>query len=334
MPQTKPVTIQDIANELSLSKMTVSAVLTGSAERVRISAATQERVRESARRLGYRPNEVARSLRRRSTNTIGFYTGHGNIDAGDPWLYEIVGGLQAGCRHHRKDLLLHSTFSGTSAESVYDSLVDGRIDGLIYYGPIQDPLADRLRDTHLPVVAIVDAVPTLPSVVGDYEAGVRAIAAHLAERGHRRVLYLSQEMDAVSVHERQRGFFAAAAARGLSVEDGGMVRFGAEDDLLARWRAQPADVRPTVAVAWDDQTAYRVWGACRRAGISVPGELALVGFDGVSTPMEAILRLTTVRVPWPDVARRGVDHLVGLRAGETIPPTTVLPVTLVVGDTT
>src|SRR5438067_446452 len=150
--------MKDVAERAGVSLMTVSAVVNGRTAERRISSATRDRVEEIARFLDYRPNGVARSLRRRSTNVVGVYSGIGYLNAANPFLSEFIGGLQEGCDEHQKDLLLHGTFRGRSVDDIYAELVDGRLDGLIVQAPPSDPLVDRLAASHFPVVAAVDAI--------------------------------------------------------------------------------------------------------------------------------------------------------------------------------
>ena len=79
--------------------------------------------------MRYRPNAIARSLRSRRTNIIGLYSGYRYIDPRNPFMAPIIGGLQAGCAEHRKDLLLHTVFRGDSTDDIYAELADGRIEG-------------------------------------------------------------------------------------------------------------------------------------------------------------------------------------------------------------
>src|SRR5579884_4297185 len=120
-----PVTSKDIANRLGLSQPTVSRILNGTPG-YRVSPATRQRVLDMARQLEYRPNAVARSLRHRKTNIVGFYTGYGVLNARNPYLAALLGGLQQACDHERLDILLHGVYRGKSTDDIYGELVDGR----------------------------------------------------------------------------------------------------------------------------------------------------------------------------------------------------------------
>jgi len=330
------VTIQDIADELSVSKMTVSAVLSGKASRLRISTSTQERVKTAANRLGYRPNEVARSLRRKSTKILGFATGHKGLTTTDPWVAQILGGLQDGCRDVGHDLLLHCHADDTTVENAYDAVLDGRVDGIIYYGPPGHPMTERIREQRIPVVAIVDDVPGLPCIAADDISGGRLITEHLFERGHTRLLYAPQMMDSSSVVNRESAVIARVGELGMHISNWGKVTAGSEHDFLARWREMPAITRSTAIVSWDDETAIRIWRTARKLGIAVPNDLAITGFDGIPTQLEGICDLSTIAVPWGDVARQSIHMLHTILTTGTPPEQTQikLPVALRAGDTT
>ena len=331
----KLVTIQDIADELSVSKMTVSAGLSGKGTHLRISASTQERVQTAANRLGYRPNEVARALRRKSTKILGFATGHNGLTTSDPWMAQILGGLQDGCREVGNDLLLHCHANETSVENAYNAVLDGRVDGIIYYGPPGHPMTERIREQRLPVVAIVDEVPGLPCIAADDTSGGYLLVDHLHERGHNHLLYAPQLMDSSSVLNREAAVIERAAALQMEVSNWGKVTAGSEQTFLNRWLQTPLERRPTAIVAWDDETAIRVWRTARAMGIRVPRDLAITGFDGLPTQLEGICDLSTIVVPWGDVACKGIHTLHGILSGTPPDQTQLrLPVALRAGDTT
>jgi len=165
-----PITAKEIGRQLGLSQPTVSRVLSGATGH-RVSPETRQRVLEAAAQMGYRPNALARSLRQGRTNIIGFYTGYGYLDARNPFLAELIGGLQRAADPRRQDILLHGIFRGASTDDIYGELVDGRIDGLFLHTHSGDPLVARLQNSSLPVVAIADAIAHIPSVIADDAGG-------------------------------------------------------------------------------------------------------------------------------------------------------------------
>jgi DNA-binding LacI/PurR family transcriptional regulator len=338
---TRAARLSDVARRVGVSTVAVSKVLNGSLANTRVSDDTRQRILTAAEELRYSPNAVARSLRRQRTDIIGLYLGHGYTDARNPFFAEIVTGLQEGCEAHRLDLLLHSTYRGVrNADAIYAELANGTIDGLVLYAPAADALAARLAASPLPVVAVADAVAGVPSIVVDDAEGGRLVAAHLAERGHRRVAFRVTRNTLVSALRREEAFRVEAARQGIEVV-GVLPEHEGHEDADARCQyldSLRAHAVTAVACA-NDYTAWHLLAAALRLGLSVPGDIAIAGFDGIA-PTTAVLgpRLTTVRAPWVAVARAAVDHLVarigGVGPSGPAAAETILPVELVTGETT
>lgn len=332
----KPTTLKDVAARAGVSSSAVSAVLSHTGTRhVRVSEETRARILEAAGHLRYRPNRAAQSLRSRQTNVIGVYTAWGYLNPYVPFTAQIVGGLHRGCDVHHKDLLLHGMDRGRTAEDIHAELAGGLVAGLVLYTSAQDPLAALLAEGDLPVVAIVDALPGLPFVGVDDAAGARMLAEHLAARGHRRVAFIPGAPVLASAERRRRAFAGAAAVLGMTVTDcGTLSQHEKLSPLDLDWLDLPRAARPTAAACWNDLTAFSLLDHCRRRGLRVPEDLAVVGFDGVAPDHAGGWALTTIRAPWVDVAHRAVDLLDALLSGQTLPPETLLPVQLVSGTTT
>ena len=343
MPQLRhSATLRDVAREAGVSTVAVSSVLNGSRSNTRVSTGTRQRILEAADTLGYRPNAVARSLRRRSTDIIGFYSGYGYVNARDLFTSEIIGGIQEGCDAHHKDLLVHGTFHAHTVEDVYAEMVNGTLDGLVMLTCPGDPLVERLAASGMPAVVVTDPVPALPSVSVDDADGSRQIARLLAAQGHRHILYRASPEARVSAQRRLSAFCIAAEEHGMNVSvtyppfpntrnparTSGQLT-DEEETLLTR----PARSRPTAAIGWSDTLAYPLLAECARLGLRIPEDLAVVGFDGIPPPIPPARWLTTVSAPWSTVARMAVGLLVRRISGEEVPAETVLPVELVHGDT-
>ena len=326
-------TIKDIAERAGVSKMTVSAVLSGGSKTVRVSEATRQRVLDVVRQVNYQPNIAARNLRRRRTDILGIYTRYGYLNGRSYFLTELLGGLQEGCDAHKKDLLLHGAFHGHSPERILSELADGRVDGLVLLTNSDDPLVPLLTASALPVVAIVDAVPGLPSVVADDASGMHQIVEYLVGQGHRSFFYRDRSIPRASALRRLAAFRETVSALGLeAVESAALDISDRMTPPETVWMETPRDKRPTAAVCWNDAAAEDLIGRCRCLGLRVPEDLAVTGFDGVA-PSGFPARLTTVRAPWMQVARTAVDLLMRRIEGESLPAETVLPVELILGDT-
>ena len=328
-PRRRP-TLKDVANQAGVSIMSVSLAIRSSDDSRRVSLETRRRVLDAVQELGYRPDARARALRLRQTNVIGFYAGYGWINVRIPFYAESISGLQIGCELVEKNLLLHSLSRNAASEEVYFELIGGSVDGLVVAMPPTDTLAARLASDHLPVVAIADPLPGIPSVVVDDAAGARMIAEHISELGHRSVVFAAGPALPISGKIRQQAFIEAAMSQGMEV----VVRSLGDDSKIPEFVACAHRDRTTAIVAWNDIDARRILAGCRIAGLDVPGELAIVGFDGCTVPFVDPFPLTTIRAPWSEVAQESVMVLDRLIRNEPYDMHTVLPVQFVRGATT
>ena len=243
----------------------------------------------------------------------------------------MTAGLLEECARCKRDLLLHTVFRGQVINGLYEELLSGKIDGLVVWAPDDDPLVALLRDSHLPVVSIVETLPPFPSVgVAEY-MGAFEIGRYLFDRGHRSILYLTQSAPSKSRRRRLEGIQKAAAQLGMELQTTFDLTW--EETQAARSLSRPPELRPTAIACWNDMTAYQALSYCRRSGIAVPQEIAITGFDGIESPIELDMRLTTVRAPWAQVASTAITYLVNLLEGIEVPTETILPVEHIRGHT-
>lgn len=309
--------------------MAASVVLNGARSGTRVSEAKRLQILEAARDLGYRPNIVARSLARSATHIFGFYSGFDYLDVRNPFIAEITAGLLEQCSRRNRDLLLHSIFSGQDAKKLHDELLGGKIDGLVIWAPDDDPLAGMLQESRLPVVTIVETIKPYPSVSVDDHSGAFEIGRYLFQSGHRSILYISQNKPSNSRRMRLQGIREAAEQMGMKLQ----VLADPTPEELVEAAAMRSPFRPTAIACWNDMVAYQAISCCRRAGIAIPQEIAVTGFDGIPSPIEQDICVTTVRAPWAQVATTAINHLLDLTQGKEVPTETVLPVSITLGNT-
>ncbi len=325
-------TLEEVSRRTGVSKVTVSSVLNGSRSNTRVSATTRERILSVVAELGYHPSAVARSLRRKSTNIIGYYSGYGFISLRNQFSTEIIAGLQEGCEQHGKDLLLHGAFRGSSVEDIYAEIASGKIDGLALFAPENHPLIERLSRSHLPVVLLADGSPCLPSIIADDHKGSQLIAEYLHTKNHRRILYRCLTRYHAAVERRLKSFQDTAHQLGLTV----VVSVAPSEDLTPEESAilsLDKPERPTAVVCWCDDWAKSVLAHCLTVGLRVPEDVAIVGFDGIKPHDPPKHHVTSVRVPWVDAGRMAIEQLILQMKGGQPPTRTVLPVSLLIGDT-
>ncbi|MEV6633667.1 LacI family DNA-binding transcriptional regulator [Actinoplanes sp. NPDC051470] len=324
------VTIYEVADRARVSISTVSNVLN---KPDRVSAATRERVLAAVDELGFVPKVQAVSLARRGTGRVGVmapFTSYGS------YLRRLSGLLTAATELEIDVLVFDHESAALASSPVLASMpVHGRLDGLIVMGlRIEDAIADRLRERRLPTVA-VDADSALFSrVVIDDRDGGRIAAAHLRDRGHRRVGYLLERQ--VSDYESQ-AVKRLTGFREVITAAGGSVVVTSSDNAIEAARRAAAGLfddadRPTAVMAHHDTLAVGVLLEARERGLRVPQDVAVMGFDDGEMAMAA--DLTTVRQPFEESGSAALSVLLGHLGGSDLRSTTTLDVRLVARSTT
>jgi DNA-binding LacI/PurR family transcriptional regulator len=326
--------IRDVARRAGVSPATVSRVLNGSA---RVTDTRRERVERAIEDLGFRPSSLARGLSLGRTGTLGviapFFTHWGTIGR--------LRGITDATAAADYDLMI---FNVETPKQRADALLKfarrDRVDGLLVLSvPLEDDDAAQLWSERLPVVVVDIDRPELSRVTIDDVAGGRLATEHLLERGHRRIGFVGDVADTglgFTVSDRRhRGYLEALAAAGVGA-DPGLTRLGAYGRDGARASAVPmlaAPDRPSAIFAASDMQAVGVLDAAGHAGLRVPDDLAVVGFDDIE--IADVLGLTTVRQPLADIGAEAVNVLLAeLRDGKRAAVEIVKPLELVPRRTT
>lgn len=330
----RAVTLKEVAERAGVNKSCVSVVLNGAKSSAGVSAAARARILAVAEELSYQPHAVARALTQRRTNLLGFYSSYGHVDARNPFFADVIGGMQDGCEANAQQLVLYAQGRGLSPEDVFKALTNGTIDGLVLFSSFDWPLLERLGKARLPVVALADAVPGLPSVVVDDINGGRFLADHLAERGHRRVLYRKRPRISASSERRMDAFRERAHAHKLTVIECETTNDNTITDEEKALVCAPASTRPTAVACWSDFSAHQMLGDCTDLGLKVPHDLAIVGYDGFHLSMPSARQMTTIRAPWGLCAQTAIALLKQRVDGNEIAAETMLPIEFIQGDTT
>lgn len=330
------VTAKDIAEGLNLSQPTVSRILSGDTAQ-RVSADTRARVLQAAREMGYRPNALARSLRRGRTGCVGLYATY-DYDARNDFYAAVLSGLQHACRAHGLDMLLFcaneaGAHGAHSAQDIEARLHDGRIDGLFLHASEDDALVRSLAQSSLPVVALSDARAGIPSVSCDNESGMHALLDGLWARGNRDFVFVAPEIRLSSVERRVNAYTDWLTPR-VSSHARRVVRIpfeNAED----RFQEICATSNERLAVCcWNDRTAYNFLRAASKRGVQVPQQVAVAGFDGFLDEKLPALQLSTVVVPWEELMRTAMRLLQRQINGERVEAEVQMPGVLSWGNTT
>ncbi|MGP4026683.1 LacI family DNA-binding transcriptional regulator [Actinomadura sp. 3N407] len=324
-------TSKDVAQEAGVSQSTVSLVL-GGKWRGRVSPATARSVRGAAERLGYRPNLAARNLRLGTTQTVLLMVP--TLTA--PFFGPVYTGAARVAARHGFGVVV-STWPDDAvgpADSPF-AAPDEAIDGILASSMAVEALGE-FRET--PAVMLDSgpdgrpggSVPTVDFGVAD---GMRAIAAHLADLGHRRIGHVAAAVDQWTFHARADALASAVAA----LPGGNLTRAACAIDVAsakdAAGRLLDGPDRPTALVCDDDLIAAGAYKAARARGLDVPSDLSVTGFDDVLLAIALEPELTTVRLPAEELGAQGMTALLDLLAGGR-PAPRVLPGELVVRDST
>jgi DNA-binding LacI/PurR family transcriptional regulator len=307
-------------------------------ESARIARATQERVREAAVALGYRPNRMARSLGRRRTDTIGLLIS----GLRNPFFVELLETAERLAEEAGYEVLLdsapsvHGTFMG-HGKVVGGWPVDGALIWATAYQHAESFLGQQAES--IPVVYLgAERGDGSDWVSFDYYQGGRLAVEHLAGRGYKRIAYVTPYAFGIDRHDEPRNaaYNDVCAAAGLPTTQ---ILTREEETRAAGLRAgqqvaaMPAGERPDALFCHNDMLAVGVYCGLRRSGLRVPDDVAVVGFDGVEETQYLDIPLTTVRTSGETLCRRALDALSRRMAGdaETPPLRAVLPAELVLG---
>ena len=337
----KRITHKDVAKLAGVSTAVVSYVINNGPRPT--SPEVRERVIQAIRALDYHPNAIARGLRARRTNTIGFIANdYSPLKVFlSPYSAQILTGLTAELKAHNNYLLVHPMVIGQDTGDVELLLRSGRLDGvvvrLVQDPPETDALLDVIARTHVPCVCIER--PGAPrfgfsSVTYDDRRGAYEATSYLITQGHRRIGHLCGDLRYSTARARLDGYRRALEAHGIAVDDD--LIYGA-DWSPATARAGVAHLLalpqpPTAIFAASDNFAFNIIEELRTRGRRVPDDIAVIGFDDIEMASEIAPPLTTVRIPLLEIGQRAADLLlktINAEPNELSPLVEVLPVELV-----
>jgi LacI family transcriptional regulator len=301
------VTIRDVAERSGFSSATVSIVLNNAPLARYIPDTTKGRIQRAAAQLGYRPNQFARSLRSRRSHTVGVMV----FDMTDPYCTLVLRGIE-NCLYQSSFLpILTDVHNERSRfERYLEMILDRRIEGLIVLANWLfvdiNVLAD-LEKSNIPtaIVGMELKHDNVSSVIVDNLLGAQAALEHLLSLGHRKIAFIRGPHQLSDTQPRWRGVRSLARERGLKLDPKLIVDLPESRDPFSSFedgyklteellhRRHPF----TALMAFDDMTAFGAIRALAKAGISVPGQCSVIGFDDVAPAAFYHPALTTIRQP-------------------------------------
>lgn len=288
-------TITDVSKLAGVSRSTVSRVVAGNGY---VSEEKREAIAKAIAVLGYRPNTLARALRSNRSNVIGAVV----VDIGTPYFASIMFGVQRVIRPAGKSLMVSSGYADQDQEArAVMELVDRSCDGILLYleRPMRADVVEIIRSARIPVVSIGhDHCPMSRGHVAlNNHDGAYQAMRHLLQEGHRRIVYLSGDASLGDTVDRLQGIAVALGEFGLGPDDIHIVSGVFHESFGYRAaKALITDGREFTAIfAGDDDIAAGVYQALREEGISVPGDVSVMGFDDAFYAKHLSPPLSTVR---------------------------------------
>lgn len=311
---TERITLADVAARAGVSLMTVSRVVN---DRPGVGHETRERVREAVESLGYRPNIVAQGLKAASSKTIGLMV----PDITNPYFPEIVRGAEDVAIKHGYTLLLTNVIEDTERETqALQTFEDHLVDGVIACSPrLENQELYRLLQRQRAVVLVNRRSD--PSYAGsvrmDHELGARLLLRHLYQLGCRRPAFLSGPGHSHAGRERMLGLEREAMELEVELPRSRVLACpptveGGATAVREMLRREP---RIDSLLCFNDLVAAGALQALEELGVSVPGELAVVGYDDIVFAKMFTPGLTTIRAPTYEIGQQAVTMLVDRMRG-------------------
>ena len=329
--------IKDVARLSGVSYKTVSRVVNGETQ---VSEATRQRVLEAIATLGYRPHQGARNLRKGRTQAIRLLMhSRGQRFLVNPFADDVIAGIVDTTSKHGYAIMLEPIQDPPDpAQSLITA--DRRVDATILLDSrVPCLLAPYLRDAGVPAVVIAnrDVDPALGWVDADFAGGADQMVQHLIDLGHRQIAHITDDPTLLSTQGRREGYERTLRAAGIEPDPDLIVRAGQlrhEGDAATQTILNTGKAF-TAIFCVNDLTALGAIECLTRAGLNVPADVSITGYDDIYLAQYAHLPLTTVHLPWYEMGATAAEMVIGAVEGTAdYPNGIVLPVDLRLRATT
>jgi len=303
------ITIKDIAKELGVSINTVSRALNNKPD---VSPITRDRILESANRLGYVPNTLARSLVAGETCTIGLICS----DLVNPFYARIAQGVEETARSNGYTTIIASTNEDDITErQAVDLMRSKRVDGIVI-SPTQqshDHISRLLQD-HIPFILVNRHVEEFQTayVINNNQHGAYLAVQHLVSLGHKHITHITGPLRISSVKERINGYRQALQEKDIPFDPNLVIHsdLTLECGYKTTLKLMKTKTPPSAIFAYSDHLAIGAIKAIRELGLSIPGDISLAGYDDIEYAQFLDIPLTTVRQPMYEIGQRAFNHLI------------------------
>jgi DNA-binding LacI/PurR family transcriptional regulator len=311
-----PVTIKDIARQAEVSHSTVSRALRGSPL---IAENTAERIRRTAIELGYFPSAPARSLKTNRSQVIGVIVS--SID--DPFFSEVLQGIEEVAQGSRYSLFMAASQRDPQcARTIVQAMREHRVDGVIICSASFSPEQSRqFLEYGVPIVVVNNqaAEDYRYSIYHDDVDGSRQVTRHLIDLGHHKIAYLGNSLSGRTTFDRLTGFQQEMDVAGRTISPGYIYQVsggGPEEGRAGLDHFLNLLDRPTALVCYNDMIAIGVLNGLQQAGIQVPEEMSVTGFDNIVFSAYTNPPLTTFDQPKRFIGAEAARLVLGLLKSE------------------
>jgi LacI family transcriptional regulator len=325
--------IRDVAREAGVSVATVSKVLNGYPT---VNEKTRERVLSIVRRTGFRPNAAARALVGQRSMTIGVLLTTG---LSHPFFNHIMAGMEQSLRTCGYDLIYLAQLSYHSKEYNFVRHCQSRnVEGVVVFGyQYEDMKIDELVESNIPSIFIDLEVngPRVGYIRSDHERGIAQAVGYLRSLGHERIAFLADMPESYVGRLRLQGYRQGMNEAGLSVSDElvAVSDYTREMGREAMRRVLSASQRPTAVVCCSDNGAVGAMDAIQEAGLSVPDDISVIGFDDLHFASHVRPALTTIRQNMEQIGKLSVETLDKMIQDKEYPaPVVIVPTELILRD--
>lgn len=317
-------TMKDVAARAGVSQTTVSFVVNNSETANSIPLETKQRVETAIAELGYRPNPTAKALRTNSSRLLGFIT---DKIATTPFAGHIIKGAQDAAWEEKHLLMLVNTDGHKDIEEeALEHLIDRQVDGIIYAAMYTREVKDLPKSlSSVPSILVncfskehrFSKKPSLPYVIPDEHYGAKLATQHLISKGHTRIAFINGAEGYYATTVRLDGYQEALRESGLDVHpelvlNGNWWPNSGYEHTLTLLGRKP---RPSAIFCGNDRMALGALQAVTKLGLTVPTDVALVGYDGELITKQVVPPLTTVTLPHFEMGKAAVEFLTGARKG-------------------
>ncbi len=322
-------TIDDVAKRAHVSAMTVSRYLNDTGP---VAAKTAQRIHAAIVDLNYIPHQGARALAARKTNTIGLILPEMN----DIFFFQLIRGVQQAIAGQQIDLLLYSAATRGKPDVLNLPLGPHNTDGLLVFtDSLDETTLRRLHAKQFPIVMLYRTPPAdleIPTVLIENRQGAYDMVTHLVRCGHNRIAFLAGSADNEDAVWREAGYREALAAHELALISplcaSADFDEAAAANVVTHWLATGQEMDAIFAA--DDVSAHGAIRAVQAAGLGVPDDIAVVGFDDALLSQYIDPPLTTVRAPTEEAGRRAAAQLLRLIEGDSAELLTLLPTEIII----